>query len=267
MKEFDELLEHIIKEHENPPIGEQRDHHGKSFLDILLSLMNQQMESQEENYVIDRTTIKAIIIDMILAATESSIAVIEWALSELIKHPKTMKRLQDELENVVGRNRQVEETDLENLPYLTMVVKETLRLYPVGPLLAPHECLQDVVVDGFYIKKKSIVLINAWTIGRDTKVWSDNAEKFCPERFEDSNIDLRGHDFQLLPFGSGRRGCPGMRMGLTTVKFVLAQLVHCFNWELPDGMSLDELDMSEKFEFAMPKSQPLLSVPIYRLFA
>jgi cytochrome P450 len=176
-----------------------------------------------------------------------------------------MKKLQHELENVVGMNRQVEETHLKNLPYLSMVMKETFRLYPVGPLLIPHQCLQDVIVDGYYIKKNTTILINAWTIGRDTKVWSDNAELFCPERFEDGIIDVYGHDFQLLPFSSGRRRCPGIEMGLRTSKLIVAQLMHCFNWELPDGMSLDDLDMSEKFELSMPKSQPLLAMPTYRL--
>jgi cytochrome P450 len=178
-----------------------------------------------------------------------------------------MKRLQHELENVVGMNRQVEETHLKNLPYLSMVMKETFRLFPVAPFLAPHACAQDVVVDGYHIKKNSTILINTWTIWRDTKIWSDNAEMFCPERFEESNVDVQGQDCQLLPFSSGRRRCPGMEMGLTTAKLVVAQLIHCFNWELPNSMSLDDLNMSEKYELTMPKSQPLLAVPTYRLIS
>ena len=261
---FDEMLEHIIKDHEHPSNNQQK----KDFVDILLSLMNQPMDAQDEQkYVINRTNIKAIILDMIAAALDTSAAAIEWGISELLRHPSAMKRLQNELETVVGMNRQVEETDLAKLPYLNMVAKETLRLYPVGPLLVPHESLEDVTVDGYFIKKKSRIIINAWAIGRDPKAWSDNAEMFYPERFEDSSIDIKGHDFQLLPFGSGRRGCPGIQLGLTTVKLVLAQLVHCFNWELPEGMSLDDLDMSEKFDLSMPRSQHLLAVPAYRLLS
>ncbi|KAK2451719.1 cytochrome P450 CYP736A12 [Trifolium repens] len=264
-KQLDELLELIIKEHENPSIKEQKGHHNKDFVDTLLSLMNQPNDSKDKNYDIDRTNIKALILDMISATIDTTSVVTDWALSLLLKHPNAMKKLQHELENVVGMNRQVEETHLKYLPYLSMVMKETFRLYPVGPLLIPHQCLQDVIVDGFYIKKNTIILINAWTIGRDTKVWSDNAELFCPERFEDGIIDVYGHDFQLLPFSSGRRRCPGIEMGLRTSKLIVAQLMHCFNWKLPNGMSLDDLDMSEKFELSMPKNQPLLAVPTYRL--
>lgn len=264
--EFDELLEHIIKEHEHPSSVKEH-HHDKDFVDILLSLMNKPMDD-EQKHMIDRTNIKAIIIDMIAAALDTSVATIEWSLSELLKNPSSMKRLQHELENMVGMNKHVEETDLAKMPYLDNVVKETLRLYPVGPLLVPHESLQDVVVDGYYIKKKTRVIVNAWAIGRDPKVWSDNAEMFCPERFElDGNnvVDIKGRDFRLLPFGSGRRGCAGIQLGLTSVKLVLAQLVHCFNWELPKGMLVDELDMSEKFDLSMPRSHHLLAVPTYRL--
>ncbi|WVY96660.1 hypothetical protein V8G54_028811 [Vigna mungo] len=142
---------------------------------------------------------------------------------------------------------------------------ETLRLYPVAPLLVPRECREDVTIDGYCIKKKSRVIVNAWALGRDSKVWSDNAEEFCPERFSNSNVDIKGFDFRLIPFGSGRRGCLGIHLGLTTAKIVLAQLVHCFNWELPLGMSPDELDMTEKFGLTMPRSKHLLAVPTYRL--
>ncbi|GAU22705.1 hypothetical protein TSUD_138290 [Trifolium subterraneum] len=229
--------------------------------------MNQPIDFKDKKYDIDRTNIKALIMDMISAAIDTTSVLAVWALSQLLKHPNAMKKLQHELENVVGMNRQVEETHLANLPYLSMVMKETFRLYPVAPLLIPHECLQDVVVDGYFIKKNTRILINAWTIGRDTKVWSDNAEMFCPERFEDGIVDIRGHDFQLIPFGSGRRVCPGMHLGVTTATFVVAQLMHCFNWELPDGMSPDDLDMSEKFDLSMPRSQPLLVLPTYRLIS
>ncbi|CAL2262231.1 unnamed protein product [Prunus armeniaca] len=126
----------------------------------------------------------------------------------------------------------VEESDLPKLGYLNMVLKESFRLHPVGPLLIPHASMEDITVEGHDIPKKSTIFINVWAIGRDPNVWSENVEEFYPERFIDGNIDLRGHDFQLLPFGSGRRGCPGMLLGLTTVRLVLANLVHCFNWDL-----------------------------------
>ena len=130
----------------------------------------------------------------------------------------------------------------------------------------PRESLEDITINGYYIKKKSRILINAWAIGRDPKVWSDNVEMFYPERFLNSNIDMRGQNFQLIPFGSGRRGCPGIQLGITTFSLVLAQLVHCFNWELPFGMSPDDIDMTENFGLSLPRSKHLLAVPTHRLF-
>ncbi|KAL2321218.1 hypothetical protein Fmac_030187 [Flemingia macrophylla] len=264
-KAFDQMFEQIIKDHEYPSGGDQKSGHSKDFVDILLSIMHQPVNLHEQESGIDKTNIKAIILDMISAAFDTSSVLIEWAMSELLKHPMVMKRLQEELNNEVGKNRQVHESDLAKLPFLNMVVKETLRLYPVGPLLVPRESLEDITINGYFIKKKSRILVNVWAIGRDPKVWSDNAERFYPERFENNNIDIRGHDFQLLPFGSGRRGCPGIQLGLATVGLVLAQLVHCFNWELPFGMSPDDLDMTEEFGLSIPRNKPLLAIPTYRL--
>lgn len=121
------------------------------------------------------------------------------------------------------------------------------------------------MINGYQIPKKSTIIINAWAIARDPDVWSDNAEEFLPERFMGSNIDIQGRDFQLIPFGSGRRGCPGIQLGLIQVRLVLAQLVHCFEWELPNGMLPNELDMSEKFGLTMPRAKHLLALPTYRL--
>lgn len=201
---------------------------------------------------------------MLAAAIDTSATAVEWALSELLRHPKVMKILQKELEKIVGLNRMVEESDLGNLEYLDMIVKETLRLHPVAPLLIPHESMQDCTVNGFHIPKKSRVIINVWAIGRDPQAWND-PEKFFPERFVGSSVDLRGRDFQLLPFGSGRRACPGMELGLTIVKQVIAQLVHCFDWELPEGILPTELDMTEEFSLVTLRAKHLLAIPSYRL--
>ncbi|KAH7524852.1 hypothetical protein FEM48_Zijuj06G0162900 [Ziziphus jujuba var. spinosa] len=156
------------------------------------------------------------------------------------------------------------ESDLESLEYLNMVVKETLRLHPVAPLLLPHASMEDCTVEGFHIPKESHVIFNAWAIGRDPLAWTD-PEKFFPERFEGSSVDLRRRYFQLIPFGSGRRGCPGIQLGLTVVRLVLAQLVHCFDWELPNGMLPTELDMTEEFGITTPRAKHLLAIPTYRL--
>jgi cytochrome P450 len=201
---------------------------------------------------------------MLAGSMDTSATVIEWALSELMKHPRVMKKVQKELEDVVGLERMVEESDLDSLEYLDMVLKETFRLHPIAPLLLPHLAMEDCTVNGFHIPQNSRVIINVWAIGRDPSVWSD-AEKFFPERFVGSNIDVRGHDFQLIPFGSGRRGCPGMQLGLTVVRLVVAQLVHCFDWELPDNMLPTELDMTEEFGLSIPRAKHLLAFPNYRL--
>ncbi|KAL0424422.1 UNVERIFIED_CONTAM: cytochrome [Sesamum radiatum] len=175
-----------------------------------------------------------------------------------------MKKLQKELETVVRLDHMVEESHLDKLEYLDFVVKETLRLHPVVPLLIPHESMEDCVIDGFHIPKGSRTMVNIWAIGRDPKVWSD-PEVFKPERFIGSNIDLRGHNFQLIPFGSGRRGCPGLQLGLTVVRLAVSQLVHCFDWELPNGMLPSDLDMSEHFGIVTSRAKHLMAIPRYRL--
>ncbi|XP_075662320.1 cytochrome P450 CYP736A12-like [Castanea sativa] len=263
-KTLDVVLENIIQEHEQIPCGPQSCE--KDFMDILLSLMNQPMNPSDENSCkIDRRVIKGIFIDLITATYDTSAFIVEWTISELLRHPRIMKHVQDELERVIGMNRMVEETDVANLTYLSMVIKESFRLHPVAPFLIPRESMEDIEISGYYIPKKSLVIINSWAIGRDPHVWSDNVEEFYPERFINSNIDLKGRDFQLIPFGSGRRGCPGLQLGLTTVTYVLAQLLHCFDWVLPNGMLPNDLDMSEKFGLSMPRAKHLLAMPTYRL--
>uniref|UniRef100_A0A5B6Z0C9 Cytochrome P450 CYP736A12-like n=1 Tax=Davidia involucrata TaxID=16924 RepID=A0A5B6Z0C9_DAVIN len=267
-KAVDKILEIIIKEHvQDANSGQQNHRHGMDFMDVMLSVMRKSPNTHDEqSYMIDRTNVKAVILDMIAGAIDTSATAIEWVLSELLRHPRVMRQLQEELNIVVGMNQsRVDETDLAKLTYLDMVIKESLRLHPVAPLLIPHESLEDIVIDEYHIPRKSRILINSWALGRDPKVWSDNVEEFFPERFAGSNIDLRGRDFQLIPFGSGRRGCPGMQLGLINIRLVVAQLVHCFHWELPNGMSPGELDMSEKFDLTSPRAKHLLAVPTYLL--
>lgn len=202
--------------------------------------------------------------DLLIAGMDTSATAIEWALSELIRHPQAMKKLQKELETVVGMDHMVDESHLDRLEYLDFVVKETLRLHPVAPLLIPHESMEDCVIDGFHIPKGSRTMVNVWAIGRDPDAWP-NPDTFKPERFIGSNIELRGGHFQLIPFGSGRRGCPGLQLGLTVVRLVISQLVHCFDWELPDGMLPSDLDMSEHFGLVTARAKHLMAIPRYRL--
>ncbi|XVF17152.1 hypothetical protein REPUB_Repub10bG0094800 [Reevesia pubescens] len=255
-KVFDEFLEKIIDEHDQFRYESRT----KDFVDVMLGFMG----SEETEYRVERDTIKAIILDILVAAMDTSASAIEWTISELIKHPRVMVKVQKELENVVGMQRMVEESDLEKLEYLNMVVKESFRLHPLVPLLLPRASMEDCTVNGFHIPKNSRIFINVWAIGRDQNVWSD-AQNFFPERFVGSEIDLRGRDFQLIPFGSGRRGCPGMQLGLTVVRLVVAQLVHCFDWELPNHMLAADLDMTEDFGIVCPRAKHLLAIPTWRL--
>ncbi|KAJ7969673.1 Cytochrome P450 [Quillaja saponaria] len=264
-KEMNKMLETIMVEHEQDT-SKKKEHH-KDFIDHLLSLIYDQPNSphDEEIVAIDRTNIKAIVMDLIIAAFETTATTLDWAFSELLRNPRVMKKLQQELENVVGLNKMVEQSDVEKLNYLDMVVKETYRLHPVAPFLIPHESTEDITVNGYYIKKNTRVIVNVWAIGRDPKTWSENVEEFYPERFTDNIIDLKGHDFELIPFGSGRRGCPGMLLGLMSVKYTIARLVHCFNWELPNGMKPEHINMNEKFGLSIPRLKHLLAKPTYRL--
>ncbi|XP_004512940.1 cytochrome P450 CYP736A12-like [Cicer arietinum] len=262
-KAIDKMLEKIINEKEQSFNAQNGSH--KDFIVILLSMMDQPTDpNDEQNHIIDRTNIKAIILDMISAAFDTSTTVILWVLSELLRNPKVMKKIQDELNNVVGVKKLVEEIDLVKLKYLDMVIKESFRLHPVIPLIA-RESIKDIIINGYHIEKNSRILINTWAIGRDPKIWSDNVDVFYPERFIDNNIDIKGYNFEILPFGSGRRGCSGMNLGLVSVKFIIAQLVHCFNWELPKGMSIEELDMTEQFGLTVTRATHLFAVPKYRL--
>ena len=201
--------------------------------------------------------------DMLLAGMDTSAAAVEWAMSEVIRRPRVMKKLQKEVEEKVGRNQMVEESHLSSLKYLDCVIKESMRLHPVGPLLI-HEAMEECEINGFHIPNKVRVLVNVWAIGRDPEAWTD-PDKFDPERFQGSNIELLGRDFKLIPFGSGRRGCPGLQLGLTVVSLIVAQLVHCFDWELPDGTKPHDLDMSEHFGLVTSRAKHLMAIPVYRL--
>ncbi|CAN4094843.1 unnamed protein product [Withania somnifera] len=255
-KIFYDFIEKIIDEH----IQSKEQKQTKDVVDTMMTLM----QSGEAELKFERRHVKVVLMELLIASTHTVSTTIDWILSELLRHPNVMKKLQNELEQAVGINRMVEESDLEKLEYLDMVIKEGLRLHPPSPLAVPHESIEDCIVDGFGIPKGSRVFVNVWAIGRDPEAWPE-PEKFMPERFVDSNIDLRGRDFQLIPFGSGRRGCPGLQLGLTVIRLVLAQLVHCFVWELPNGMMPNDIDMTEKFGLVTPRAQHLMVIPTYRL--
>ncbi|KAI5066811.1 hypothetical protein GOP47_0017339 [Adiantum capillus-veneris] len=216
------------------------------FLDVLLSAADRN-DAQISDH-----NIQSILSDIYGGGIDTSTISIEWALGELITHPLIMKRVQEELDAVVGSSRLVHESDIRQMPYLRAVVKETMRLHPVLPLLVPHMASQQCQVSGFDIPLNAQAYINIWAIGRDPTIW-DRPLEFCPERFLDSNIDVRGQHFELLPFGSGRRACPGMILGLNNVQVMLANLIHVFNWTVEDSLSL-----TEKFGIVLTLADPII---------
>lgn len=182
---------------------------------------------------------------MFVAGTDNTYIVLEWTMSELLRNPRIMEKLQKEVRGIAGSKKDITEDDLEEMHYLKAVIKETLRLHPPTALLFPRLMAQDVRVMGYDIKANTQIMINAWQIGRDPEAY-ENPEKFEPERFfNNTGIDYKGHDFQFLPFGTGRRGCPGIHFALVVEEFALANIVHKFNWKLPGGAGGEDLDMTE----------------------
>ncbi|CAN1813942.1 Cytochrome P450 84A1 [Linum perenne] len=220
--------------------------------------------SSADSLKLTKDNIKAIIMDVMFGGTETVASAIEWAMTELIKSPQDLKRVQQELTDVVGSDRRVEESDFDKLTFFKCTIKETLRLHPPIPLLL-HESAADTEVSGYFVPKKSRVMINAFAIGRDPGSWSD-PDSFNPARFlEEGMPDFKGNNFEFLPFGSGRRSCPGMQLGLYALELGVAHLLHCFEWELPDGMKPSDLDMSDVFGLTAPRSTRLVAVPKSRL--
>ncbi|KAK9164289.1 hypothetical protein Syun_005191 [Stephania yunnanensis] len=211
-----------------------------------------------------RDNIKAIIMDVMFGGTETVASAIEWAMAELMKRPEELKKVQDELVQVVGLDRRVEESDLDKLTYLKCALKETLRLHPPIPLLL-HETSEATNVGGYFVPARTRVVINAWAINRDKTAWED-ADVFNPSRFLKTGApDFKGSNFEFIPFGSGRRSCPGMQLGLYALEFAMAHLLHCFSWDLPDGMKPKDLDMEDVFGLTAPRAVRLVAVPTPRL--
>lgn len=197
---------------------------------------------------------------MFVAGTDTTSATLEWAMTELARHPNVMNKAQAEVRAIVGSEGRVEESDLQHLKYMKAVIKETLRFHPPVPLLVPRESIENCTVDGFEIPAKTRVLINTYAIGRDPKSWESPLE-YRPERFIGSDIDVKGQDFELLPFGGGRRGCPGYSFGLATIELALARLLYHFDWALGPGVKAEDVDLSEIFGLATRKKVPLVLVP------
>ncbi|PIA57886.1 hypothetical protein AQUCO_00500063v1 [Aquilegia coerulea] len=252
---LDRLLEIVINQREKSSNSNIKQ---DDFLQVLLKLKDQQ----DNKTTFSRTDLKTLLEDMMLAATKTSSTAIEWAMTELIKHPEIMLKVQDEIKEVVGMSNMVEESHLLKLNYLNAVVKEAMRLHPVIPLLMRSPSAS-VILGGYLVPKGTKILVNVWAIQRDPQYWDDPL-MFKPDRFlnSENGYDNKGTNFSYLPFGTGRRVCVGIPMAEKMVPYLLASLLHSFDWKLPDAM---ELDLSETFGLELAKRIPLLVIPTPRL--
>ncbi|XP_043690189.1 cytochrome P450 736A117-like [Telopea speciosissima] len=261
--EIDSFIDEVIEDHIH---GKRREYvgnydadgGGKDFVDFLLRM--QQDKSAEITLGIEH--IKAIVLGMFSAGTETSHSLLESTMARLLKHPEFMEEIQKEVRAVAfaaGREN-IKEDDIEQMHYLKAVIKETLRLHPPIPLFQ-HESTEEAKLKGYDIPAKTTVIINAWAIGRDPTSWID-PEEFKPKRFfnDASSIDFKGRDFQLIPFGAGRRGCPGTHFAIAVVELALANLLHKFDWALPNGAHGEALDITEAPGISSHLKSPLLAV-------
>ncbi|KAM6568545.1 hypothetical protein CsatB_016530 [Cannabis sativa] len=259
---FDKMVESIIKDHRANNVEKEDNFVPRDFLDILLQIS----DDEGSDVKLTQENIKSFFLDVFVAGTNTSSITLEWALAELINHPNIMKKAMDEVDSVVGKTRLVEESDVVNFPYIQAIVKETLRLHPPGPILS-RVASETCAIDGYEIKENTRLLINVWAISRDPNHWESPLE-FKPERFYNEQgsenfkqVDVRGQHFQLLPFGSGRRVCPGTTLGLQIVHTTLASMLQCFEWKATNGV----VDMDEGPGLTLPRAHSLVSTPKARL--
>ncbi|GJN38195.1 hypothetical protein PR202_gb27215 [Eleusine coracana subsp. coracana] len=270
---LDGLLDRVLADHlatkrrRRLMVGDDDDHR-QDFVDVLLDVKEAEEKAGGE-VQFDTTAIKAIILDMFAASIDTTHTTLEWAMAELINHPHQMRKLQTEIRGAVpaavnnnNGSRSVvvtEEHLLENkhklMPYLKCVIKETLRLHAPVPLLVPRETMEDTELLGYHVPARTRVVINAWAIGRDHATWGRDADEFVPERFaagEEYDIVGQQDDFRFVPFGAGRRGCPGIGFAVPSIELALATLLYHFDWELPPpantgGVASSTLDMTELY--------------------
>lgn len=200
---------------------------------------------------------------MFIGGTESTSTLMEWVMSELMRNPRTMEKAQAEVRQVFGEKVKPDWRDTNKLKYLKSILKETLRLHPPGPLLVPRECRERCEIEGYEIPIKTRVLVNAWAIARDPQNW-DDPESFKPERFDESSIDYKGSNFEFIPFGAGRRVCPGIAFSQANTLLLLSQLLYYFDWKLPNDMKPEDLDMTEEFGLTVHRKSDLCLLPIPR---
>lgn len=208
--------------------------------------------------------------DFFTAGTDTTATAVEWAISELIANPRVLKKAQEEVDKVTGQKRLISESDIPNIPYINAVVKEILRLHP-PVVMINREGTQDCVVGGYLVPKGTMLFVNVWSMGRSEKIW-ENPLQFNPERFlegKDSGLDVKGHHYELVPFGSGRRGCPGQPLAMLELPVIIGTLAQCFTWKPldSDGKIIGDgktINMDERPGLTAPRAKELLCIPVTR---
>nr|GEW10663.1 premnaspirodiene oxygenase-like [Tanacetum cinerariifolium] len=248
------IQQHIEWREKEKPVNE-------CLVDVLLRLKHEG--GLDEPLTTDN--IKSVLLDVITGASENSSNIVEWAMTEMLRNPSVMEKAQSEVRQVIGKKDKptIEESDLPKLNYMKMVVKETLRFHPPVPLLLPRESMERCTINGYEIPSNTRAIINYYAITRDPVSWKDPNE-FNPERFQDETKDYRGHDFEYIPFGAGRRACPGISLGMANTELSLVTLLYHFDWELPDGEKPQDLDMNETLGMTCYKTCNLRLVPTLR---
>ncbi|XP_031265070.1 premnaspirodiene oxygenase-like [Pistacia vera] len=257
-KQTDRIIENIINEHKKGQATLKIGEEDEDLVDVLLKVQ----EHGDLEFPLTTENIKAVILDIFSAGSETSATTVDWAMCEMMKNTKILEKAQAEVREVFRRKgKKIDEASIEEMKFLKLVIKETLRLHPPAPLLIPRECREACVINGFDVPIKTRLMVNAWAIGRDPKYWTE-PESFIPERFLDCSIDYKGKNFEFIPFGSGRRVCPGISFGLANVELPLAMLLYHFDWKLPKGMKNDDFDMTECFGMTVRRKDDLCLIPI-----
>ncbi|CAI0413599.1 unnamed protein product [Linum tenue] len=233
----------------------------KDLLQILLEVQGGGGDLSTGSLIASTSSVhfKGLILDIAGGGTNTTAMLIEWAITELLNNEEVMIKVVQELDRIVGPKSLMDDHHLKELSYLNAVVKETCRLHLA---MVARVAGQPCTIGGYSIPKGATVLINTWAIHRDPQLWADPLQ-FRPERFlNEVENGPRGNNFQFLPFGSGRRVCPGQPLAVNTLKYVLATLLHSFDWKLPAGT---ELELEDKFGIVIKKMNPLVLVPTPRL--
>ncbi|CAI9281955.1 unnamed protein product [Lactuca saligna] len=246
-KKRDAFLQGLIEQHRTVDGIEPKNKKKNTMIEVLL-----QLQKTDPDYYTDEV-IRSFVLNLLSAGTDTSGTTMEWALSLLLNHPHVIKKAQKEIDSHLGKSRLVDESDMSSLPYIRCIVNETLRMYPPLPLLVPHESSDDCVVGGYHIPRGTMLLVNQWGMHHDPDLWND-PERFQPERFE--SLESTKDGFRFMPFGSGRRSCPGEGLALRMVGLTLGLLIQCFDWE---RISEEMVDMREGPGLTMPKVQPLVA--------